>query len=402
LTESLPKRAPARIENLLKPALAVITSLKLTIVCLALLMVLVVACTLAQVNLGTFGAVAVYMRSFFVWLDIPGTAYSVPILPGGALVGVVLTVNLVAAQLKRIELSWKKAGLWIAHAGLVLLVAGEFVSAAFQKDAQLTIEEGQTIDYIEEPRALEMVVVDGADPRYDDVYGIPETLLARAREIPLPGTPLSFRVVRFMKNADLANRGPADPPPLADRGVGASVTAVERPPVTNDEQRNHTATFVEAVAGGRSYGTWLVSNALGAPQSFTHEGRTYAIGMRQRREVLPYTVTLKKFSHDVYEGTDIPKNFSSLVRLHNPERREDRDVLIYMNQPLRYLGKTFYQASFGKNDTLSVLQVVENPGWLLPYISCVLVTLGLLLHFAIGLRRAVRRQTAAQAQEALS
>ena len=44
-----------------------------------------------------------------------------------------------------------------------------------------------------------------------------------------------------------------------------------------------------------------------------------------------------------------------------------------MNQPLRYEGKAFYQASFGKGDTLSILQVVENPGWLLPYVSCVLV-----------------------------
>jgi hypothetical protein len=66
-----------------------------------------------------------------------------------------------------------------------------------------------------------------------------------------------------------------------------------------------------------------------------------------------------------------------------------------MNQPLRYDGKAFYQASFGKNDTLSILQVVSNPGWLLPYVSTVLVTLGLLVHFAISLRRGVRRAGAA-------
>lgn len=64
-----------------------------------------------------------------------------------------------------------------------------------------------------------------------------------------------------------------------------------------------------------------------------------------------------------------------------------------MNQPLRYAGKTFYQASFGKGDTLSVLQVVKNPGWLLPYISCVLVALGLILHFAVSLGRALRKRT---------
>ncbi len=63
-----------------------------------------------------------------------------------------------------------------------------------------------------------------------------------------------------------------------------------------------------------------------------------------------------------------------------------------MNQPLRYDGKAFYQASFGKGDTLSILQVVQNPGWLLPYISCVLVAIGLIVHFSIALRRGMRRQ----------
>jgi len=78
------------------------------------------------------------------------------------------------------------------------------------------------------------------------------------------------------------------------------------------------------------------------------------------------------------------------VRLVDPSQHEDRDVLIYMNHPLRYGGKTFYQASFGKEDTLSVLQVVENPGWLLPYLACALVGLGLLAHFATHLRSTLR------------
>jgi hypothetical protein len=68
-----------------------------------------------------------------------------------------------------------------------------------------------------------------------------------------------------------------------------------------------------------------------------------------------------------------------------------------MNQPMRYDGKAFYQASFGKGDTLSILQVVENPGWLLPYISCVLVGVGLMVHFGIALARALKRRAATAA-----
>jgi ResB-like family len=370
-----------------------LTSLKLTIVCLAALMVLVLACTLAQVQLGTWAAVALYMRSFLVWWDVPGSALRVPVFPGGALVGLVLLANLVVAQLARLELSWGKTGMWIAHAGLVLLVLGEFVTSAFQVDSQLAVEEGQTVNFVESPRQLELAVIDTTDASFDDVYSIPAARLAGRGEVKVPGTPLTLAVKRYLPNSDLSQPAPGDPPSLATQGIGPGITVRERPPVSRDEEVNRAAAFVEPRAGGRSYGTWLVSNALGAPQSFTHEGRTYVLAMRSRREYLPFAVTLRKFSHDVYPGTNIPKNFSSLVRISNPGRREDRDVLIYMNQPLRYQGKTFYQASFGKNDTLSILQVVENPGWLIPYISCVLVAIGLVVHFAISLRRSSRRRT---------
>jgi hypothetical protein len=378
----------ARISARLWDAL---TSLKLTIVCLSLLMVLVVACTLAQVNLGTLGAVNLYIRSFVVWWDIPGSLYSIPIFPGGALVGLVLLANLACAQGRRLELSWAKSGLWIVHAGLILLFVGEFVTSWFQVETQLAIEEGQTLNYVE-GKDVELAVIDTTDPAHDDVYSIPEAVLASAQTVAIPGTPITIRVNRFLRNADLVNRDPRDPVSLATHGVGPGVTVTELPPVTADNQVNRVTAFVEPITGARSQGVWLVSLALGAPQSFVHEGRTYTLAVRPRRYYLPYTITLKDFSHDVYAGTQIPKNFSSLVHLSNPSRGEERDVLIYMNQPLRYDGKAFYQASFGKGDTLSVLQVVENPGWLIPYISCVLVALGLVVHFSLSLRRGMRRR----------
>jgi len=119
------------------------------------------------------------------------------------------------------------------------------------------------------------------------------------------------------------------------------------------------------------------------------------MSMQHRRDYLPYALTLKEFRHDVYPGTDIPKNFSSLVHVSHPAKGEERDVLISMNQPLRYEGRTFYQASFGKEGKLSVLQVVQNPGWTLPYISCGLITLGLLLHFGLTLRRSLQSRRSA-------
>ena len=370
----------------------VLASLQVTIVALILLMALVVLCTLAQTELGTLGAVNTYMRSFLVWRQLKGAPFPLPLFPGGALVGLVLVVNLTAALIKRFEFNPRKLGLWVVHAGLILLVAGEFATGAFQVDARMTIEQGQTVDFLESYHQMELAVTDTTDPAHNEEYGVPDAKLRDGAVIPLPGTPLTLKVKRFYVNAELAPLAAGDPPSLANMGVGAGVSVREAPPAASDKEVNATSAFVEPVAGGRSYGTWLVSTVLGAPQSFIHEGRTYVLSMRPRRYYLPYAITLKKFSHDNYAGTNIPKNFSSLVHLSNPARGEERDVLIYMNQPLRYDGKAFYQASYGKGDTLSILQVVSNPGWLLPYISCVLITLGLLAHFAITLFSAIKRR----------
>ena len=43
------------------------------------------------------------------------------------------------------------------------------------------------------------------------------------------------------------------------------------------------------------------------------------------------------------------------------------------------------QQGFLPGDKGTILQVVRNPGWLMPYVSCTLVTLGMLLHFGLQL-----------------
>ena len=366
-------------------------SFQLTIVLLSLLMALVVLCTLAQVELGTAGAVNAYMRSFLVWRQFAALPFPLPVFPGGALVGLILAINLAIKTLE-MKLTWAKSGMWLIHAGLVILFAGEFVAGMMQVDTNLSIEVGQTVNYVQSYKNTELAVIDVTDPTWDEVYSVPDTLLSKGGVIAIPGTPLTIHVKRFFPNAELSNLAPGAAPSMVTAGVGTGASVVERPVVSADNEMNQTSAFVEPMAGGRSYGTWLASVAIQTPQSFVHEGRAYTLAMRLRRQYLPYAFTLKQFRHDVYPGTDIPKNFSSLVQVVNPAQKESREVLIYMNQPLRYEGKTFYQASFGKNDTLSVLSVVENPGWLLPYVSCVLVSLGLLVHFAIVLRRSLKRR----------
>ena len=116
--------------------------------------------------------------------------------------------------------------------------------------------------------------------------------------------------------------------------------------------------------------------------------------MRAERYYKPFSMTLKNFSHDLYLGTGIPKNFSSRVEIKRPDTREDREALIYMNNPLRYAGETYYQASWLPNDSGTVLQVVRNPGWLTPYVACVMVATGLIIQFLSHLVGFAKKRTA--------
>jgi len=177
-----------------------------------------------------------------------------------------------------------------------------------------------------------------------------------------------------------------------DRGWGKRINVESIKQTFKPNEQNLLSAFVQPVWNGKPIGTWLATNAITDPQWFEVEGRKFALSLRRTRYYMPFQLTLLDFSHDRYSGTDIPMNFSSDVRLVNHDLKEDREFLVYMNHPLRYHGKTFYQAGFDNKDTTSILQVVENPGWLIPYISCALVSLGLLWHFSIHLMKHVNKR----------
>src|SRR5262245_66427938 len=101
--------------NMLHKLANIITSLKLTIVCLAAGMALIFAGTLAQVHLGIHEAQQRYFQSMFVWWPPEGRGVQIPIFPGGHLIGAVLLVNLIADHLKRFRWTWRKLVIHLIH-----------------------------------------------------------------------------------------------------------------------------------------------------------------------------------------------------------------------------------------------------------------------------------------------
>ena len=378
----------------LKSPLRILSSLRLTVICLGLGMLLVFLGTLAQVHLGIHAVQARYFQSLLIFWSPPGASWKIPILPGGYLLGTVLLVNLIAAHAVRFQLTKKKIGIILLHLGVILLLIGQLLTGLFARETQMRIDEGQTLGYSEAPREVELAVIDVTDPNFDQVVAIPEELLARGGAIQSPTLPFTLNVRQFMGNARLTMRSqePQAPPSPATAGFGKNIVVAEIPRTVKDDERDLSAAFVQVDGVEGPLGTWLLSNAIPDPQGFTLNGHTYELAMRQRRFYKPFALTLLDFAHDRYAGTDIPKNFSSRVRLLDFERNENREVLMSMNDPLRYRGFTFYQSGFDNNDKTTILQVVKNPAMLLPYIACGLVALGLVVQFSMHLFGFVRKR----------
>jgi hypothetical protein len=358
------------------------TSLRLTVVCLAFGIVLVFLGTLAQVDLGLYKAQNDYFRSFLVFWGPRTANWRIPILPGGYLVGGVLLINLIASHIMRFKLTRSKIGIWLTHFGLILLLLGQLGTDLLSRESMLHLREGEAKNYSEADRQTELAVIDITDPDTDKVVAIPQALLMGRREIHHGDLPFVVRIKSFFANSLVEDRptSATDSPP-ASEGVGPRALVKELPRVTDMNRRDVPSAIVEIVTPERSLGTWLVSEYVERPQQFTWQNHTYKLQMRPRRYYNPFTLRLVEFRHDLYPGTDTPKNFSSLVQLQQPATGENREVKIYMNSPLRYAGQTFYQASWDQDDHGTILQVVHNPSWLTPYLSCILVGIGLVVQF---------------------
>ena len=163
---------------------------------------------------------------------------------------------------------------------------------------------------------MELAVIDVTDSDLDQVTAIPDTVLRHHRTIDYWSLPFRIVVRNFYQNSRLKMLSEAEDGarPIANQGPGAMIAVQPAPRATGVDESDVTSAAIEILPkDGGSLGTWLVSDALGAPQTFSCGGRTWMIALRPARYYKPYSVTLQKFPHEKYAGTDIPKDFSSPI-----------------------------------------------------------------------------------------
>ncbi len=306
----------------------------------------------------------------------------------------------------------RQGGNVLLHAGVGLLMVGQFVFGDRQLEQRLSLVEGQSSNTLVNLDQVELTLIrEEGDNQF--VTAIPAARLRSALRSEKPidddSLPVEVRVLAFYENSTLKDVDPSEN--LANTGVGLQVRAVEMSKSGGTSgELNLASAYVELLDkdSGDSLGKYLVSQLLSDREMLVPDGtakdvfddvavdgKTYNLGLKLHREVKPYWVQLEDVRQVNYSGTATTRDYSSFIRIVDPATGEDRRERVWMNNPLRYRGETFYQSNYtplpgGKE--MTGIQVVRNSGWLIPYVACSITALGMLAHFFGTLTRFLKRR----------
>ena len=381
----------------MKQLINLFSSLRLTVILLSLSLLLVFFGTIDQVEFGIWETQKRYFESFFVVWEFPNHSelfkflywLKIP-LPGGYLLGILLLINLLAAHALRFKLKWKKSGLFLIHFGLIMLLVSELLTDFTAIESQMTIDEGGSKNYSEDFFENELVIIDKSNEDFDKVHSIPSKLLIVNQDTDVPDTSLTIKTIKYFPNSNLfRSKNNLNLNTIANQGLAKTLNLgiSEKNISYIDNELNNVSAFIEILdKEKKSLGIWLVSNVFDSkfpPQVFTFDDKDYEISLRFKRYYYDFNLSLIDFKHDNYPGTTVPYNFSSEIYIQDESNNIKQKSLIYMNNPLRYNGLTFYQSSYANENKTSILQVVKNPGWLLPYLSVLLMGSGMIIQFGM-------------------
>lgn len=302
----------------------------------------------------------------------------------------------------------KRGGIVLLHLGVALLMFSELQVGFYAKENLLALQEGETLGYMRDVRERELAVMHRTDGK-DTVVAIPESRLVAAaaatspasRVIDTDGLPFIVRVDSFLRNSQLRSVMPGED--TTTSGLGQFAAAVEIDPVTGMDD-SHDISSVKIALLDRETGEELetllcsqnVSEMRTVPiaEQVEVDDTDYQFYLRFQRNYKDYEVELLDVSRTNYVGSATPRDYRSKIVITDRESGAAEEFTLWMNNPLRYKGETFYQSGYNElpNGTeMTTLSVVRNTGWMLPYIACMIVAVGMFAQFGLTLGRYLSR-----------
>ena len=379
----------------------VLSGYGLATILLLLLGLLTWFATLEQIDNGLYPTLRKYFdwRSVILLPEIKQKIVPLP-LPGGYWVGALLFLNLLLGGVIRIRKGWKHAGNLIAHVGILFMLLAGGVAHHFSERGNMAIGEGATSnaaeDYFE--YVVEVAeITDGKPATIHVIRGkdIEDLTSGASRTFRLPALPFDLALAGYHNNAvpvAVTERAPRQKEPEVDGYYLMSM------PEEVNAEANRAACYARTIfRDGTPDVNFILAGASFHPFTVRHKDRIFTVDMRKRIWPMPFTVALDHFTAEFHPGTMKPAKFiSEITRI---EDAGSAKVTIQMNEPMRYQGLTFFQASYGPpgagpgQKMYSVFEIVKNPADKWPEYSLYIVSLGMLITFLTRFATYVANQT---------
>lgn len=376
------------------------TSFKLATYVLFLMLLVTLFGTLDQVDNGLHKAKEIYFHSWF----INERMGNIPvILPGGMLLMLILFVNMTLGAIVKVRKRWRGAGLLISHTGMLMLLAGGFITNKFATDDYMALYPGMSSSKVESYREWQLEIIPlSEDGKADKAWIYPTEVLNTVRPdeqrvITTEALPFDVVINGFSKNAMPIPTSA----PMAASVAGKEVDGFKLSPQKSakESEQNLPGAYVEfrpddgseAIEGILWAGSYYF-DPREKPMPFTFKvgDQLYGALLAKKTRALPFEVRLDKFIFERHPGVTTPRNYESrITRIE--EGQPDKPVEIKMNEPMRYEGYTFFQESFGPagsnpgDDMYSQFAVAKNPADQWPLWALCVTGFGLMVHFIIML-----------------
>lgn len=358
-------------------------SFDVTVACLLVLMILTFWGTLYQVDHGLYAA---QNRMFNSWFF---TFFGFIPFPGARLVLWVVFINLLLAGLVKHVYSFRKIGLLLVHYGLLVLVISAGFTYHFAQESYLNLAEGEASNVSEDYHDWEIAVwrqTMAEDTLTRDGEAVALESVEKGGTVSFGSIPMALKIEELYPNS----KALMGPPKQGILPNGFNINELVPLEKSSDATENYPGIIVDFQS--RPAGKSIVYGGAPAATPFELNGKQAFIALRRVKHPLPITLRLIDFRKSEHPGTNKARSFESDVAIgHGGIFKE---ASISMNKPYREAGYTFYQASFsqsGQGET-STFAVVHNYGRVLPYICCLMVGAGLIIHFVLRLVLFARRK----------
>jgi hypothetical protein len=353
---------------------------------LLLLLVLTWLATLEQIDAGLYPTLTKYFswKSPYLIPELYGKKLPF-ILPGGYYASALLLVNMILGGIIRIRKGWKQAGNLISHFGIVFMLLGGGVAHHFSERGNMAIYEGEKSNVAEDFHEYVVEIHESGAKKVQVIRGrfLQGLRAGKPREFRFGGMPLSLEISGYLGNcqpeSELIN-------PPRNRELVADAYYLRKMDSIVETERNVAGCYARIVkADGSKSDPFILWGGQFHPFTVTVDGRNFTVDMRKRLWPMPFEVKLDKFTADFHPGTSRPAKFISDVR--RVENGREAEIRIQMNEPMRYEGFTFFQASYGPTgaqpgeEMYSVFEIVRNPADHWPEYSLYVVAFGMLVTF---------------------